>query len=76
MKCVICKRGEIKPGKVEAEIKVGKDHLLITIDAEACVECGEAYYSPEALRHLEKVREDFVKKTISPPAVGKVYQLT
>ena len=23
MRCVICKRGEVKPGKVQAEIKVG-----------------------------------------------------
>lgn len=76
MTCVICKRGEVKAKKVEAEIKIGKDHLLVVVDAEACTECGEAYYSPSALRRLEQVRDDFVHKTITPPAVGTVYQLT
>jgi len=76
MTCTICKRGNVSPQKVEAEIKIGTDHLLVTVDAEACSECGEAYYSSEAMRHLEQVREDFVNKAITPPAVGRVYQLT
>jgi len=76
MTCVICKRGEVKAQKVEAEIKIGTDHLMVTVDAEACTECGEAYYSPDALRRLERVRDDFVRKAITPPAVGRVYQLT
>ena len=76
MTCVICKRGEVRAQKVEAEIKIGTDHLLVAVDAEACTECGEAYYSPETMRSLEQVREDFVRKAITPPAVGRVYQLT
>lgn len=76
MTCVICKRGEIKARKVEAEIKVGNDHLLVVVDAEACTECGEAYYSPDTMRHLERVRGDFISKAITPPAIGRVYQLT
>jgi YgiT-type zinc finger domain-containing protein len=75
MKCVICKRGDVKPGKVEAEIKIGKDHLLAPVDAEVCAECGEPYYSTEVMRYLEKVREDFRRKAITPPAVGRVYQV-
>lgn len=76
MTCVICKRGEVRARRVEAEIKIGTDHLLVTVDAEACTECGEAYYSPEIMRRLERVREDFVRKAITPQAVGRVYQLT
>lgn len=76
MTCVICKRGQVKPGKVEAEVKVGNDHLLVTVDAEVCTECGEAYYSTETMHYLEQVRADFVRKAITPPAVGRVYQLT
>lgn len=76
MKCVICKRSEVKPGKVEAEIKVGKDHLLVPVEAEVCAECGETYYSQEALRYLERVRDDFVRKAIAPPSVGQVYQIS
>lgn len=76
MKCVICKRGQTKPGNVEAEVKVGNDHPLVTVEADVCTECGEAYYSADVMRYLEQVRNDFVHKTIKPPAVGTVYQLT
>lgn len=76
MTCVICKRGEVRAKKVEAEIKIGNDHLLVTVDAEACTQCGEAYYSADNMRRLDQVRDDFVRKTITPLAVGRVCQFT
>ena len=75
MKCVICKTGEVKPTSVEAEVKVGSDRLLVLVDAEVCQQCGEAYYSADVVRQLEKVREDFARKAISPTSIGKVYQV-
>ncbi len=75
MLCVICKKGEVKPARVQAELKIGGDHLLVPVDAEACCECGESYYSPETLQYLEKVREDFVRKAISPTSIGQVFQI-
>jgi YgiT-type zinc finger domain-containing protein len=75
MKCVICKSGEVAQGPVQAEIKVGNDHLMVTVQAETCAECGEAYYSAETLRHLERLREEFMRKKIVPPSVGKVYEI-
>jgi YgiT-type zinc finger domain-containing protein len=76
MQCVICKRGRVAPGKTQAELKVGSDHLLVPVDAEICAECGEAYYSTDTMRYLERVREDFVQKTIAPPSIGRVYQVS
>jgi hypothetical protein len=76
MKCVICKTGEVRQAPVQAEIKVGYDHLLVTVQAEACAECGEAYYSTETLRYLERLREEFTRKEIVPVSVGKVYQIS
>lgn len=75
MKCVICKTGEAKPTSVEAEVKVGSDRLLVLVEAEVCQQYGEAYYSTEVVRQLEKVREDFARKAISPTSIGKVYQV-
>jgi len=75
MKCVICKTGEVKPTSVEAEVKVGSDRLLVLVEAEVCQQCGEVYYSTEVVRQLEKVREDFARKAISPTSIGKVYQV-
>jgi YgiT-type zinc finger domain-containing protein len=76
MKCVICKTGDVRPAEVQAEMKVGSDRLLIPVEGEMCQECGEAYYSADVLRYLERVREDFSRKVISPPSVGVVYQLS
>lgn len=76
MKCVICKTGEVGPAGVQAEIKVGCDRLLVPVEAEACQQCGESYYSAEALRYLERVREDFARKAITPASVGTVYQVS
>lgn len=76
MQCVICKTGEVKSATVEAELKVGPDRLLVPVQAEACTQCGEPYYSTETMQHLEKVKADFMRKTISPASVGNVYQIS
>jgi YgiT-type zinc finger domain-containing protein len=76
MKCVICKRGDVKKTAVQAEIKVGYDHLLVTVQAEACTECGEPYYTSDTMRYLERLRDEFTRKEIAPPLVGKVYEIS
>ena len=76
MICVICKRGEVRPATVQAEIKAGLDRLIVSVEGEACPECGEAYYSTEAMRFLERVRDDFIHKTLAPTSVGTVYQVS
>jgi YgiT-type zinc finger domain-containing protein len=76
MHCVICKRGTVKSGIVQAELRVGTDHLMVPVETEVCDECGEAYYSAETMRHLEQVRENFLRKLIAPPSVGHVYQIS
>jgi len=75
MKCVICKSGDVKKGPVQAEVNVGNDHLMVTVEAEACVECGEAYYSAETLRYFDRLRDEFTRKEIVPLSVGTVYQI-
>jgi YgiT-type zinc finger domain-containing protein len=74
MKCVICKRGDARPGRTVAELKVGTDRLLVEVEADVCPECGEAYYSAETMRSLEKMKNDFAKKAITASPVGSVYQ--
>lgn len=76
MQCVICKNSEVKPATVEAELKVDRDRLLVQVQAEKCMECSEAYYSTETLRYLERVRENFARRVITPPLIGNVYQVS
>ena len=75
MNCVICKAGEIKQASVQAEMNVDRNRLLVTVQAAACIECGEPYYSVDALRYLERLREAFVRKGIAPRVVGNVYEM-
>jgi YgiT-type zinc finger domain-containing protein len=75
MQCVICKQGEVKPASIEAELKVDRDRLLVSVQAEVCAECGEAYYSTETMRYLEQVRKDFLRRVITPSSIGSVYQI-
>jgi YgiT-type zinc finger domain-containing protein len=74
MKCVICKTGEVTKSLVQVEVKVGYD-LLTTVEAERCVECGEAYYSTETLQQLDRLRDEFARKKITPRSVGTVYEI-
>ena len=76
MKCVICKSGDVKKTAVQAEIKVGYDHLLVTVQAEACTECGEPYYTSDTMRYFERLRDEFTRKEIAPQLVGKVYEIS
>jgi YgiT-type zinc finger domain-containing protein len=76
MICVICKTGEVRAATVQAEIKAGLDRLLVPVEGEVCLECGEAYYSTEVLHYLERVRDEFIRKTIAPTSVGTVYQVS
>ena len=75
MKCVICKTGEIKQASVKAEMKIDRNRLLVTVQADACTDCGEPYYSENTFRYLERLREAFVRKEIAPLAVGNVYEM-
>lgn len=76
MTCAICKAGEVQPAPVQAEVKVGCDRLLVPVEAEVCLKCGEPYYSAEVLGYVERVREDFARRVITPASVGRVYQVS
>ncbi len=76
MNCVICKKGDVRLATRDAELKLGKDRLLVPVPAEVCTECGEAYYSTETMQYLEQVRNSFEQRTIAPPSIGSVYQIS
>ncbi|MBI3758073.1 MAG: hypothetical protein HY267_08860 [Deltaproteobacteria bacterium] len=57
--CQQSTEGEVQLATIEVELKIGKDRLLVPVETEVCVECGEAYYSTETMQYLEQVRESF-----------------
>ncbi|MDY6866121.1 MAG: type II toxin-antitoxin system MqsA family antitoxin [Halobacteriota archaeon] len=57
--CSFCK-GRLKEGETEFVAKVGdKVVSIISVPAYVCEECGEAYYSPEVSRKMDKIMREF-----------------
>ncbi len=53
MKCVVCKRGETRPGRTTVTLERGGGALVIrNVPAEVCGNCGEAYVTAEVTRSL------------------------
>ena len=55
-KCALC-GGDVKPRKVEKVIRVGNDVVIVSVDAEVCQQCGEAYYTPKTVEKLQEMRK-------------------
>ena len=59
MKCVICKNGETKPGKVTVTLERGGMTLVVkAVPAEVCANCGEEYVDEETTARLLKTAEE------------------
>ncbi len=73
MICIYCK-GNLRSKKVEEEIKVGKDHVLVQITAEICEHCHERYFSDSALGKMLELKQKLKKDKKHFKAVGKVFR--
>jgi len=73
-KCSFCK-GKLSKGKTEFVVKVGSEVISLKgVPAYVCEECGEAYYSPEISRKIDKIMKDFHegKLLARPIAAGEI----
>ncbi len=63
MKCVLCKQGETKPGKVTVMLQRGETTVIIKdVPADVCENCGEYYLSEEITEKVLGMGEDAVRK--------------
>ena len=63
MKCVMCKGGELAPGKTT--VKVQREETLVIIKdvpADVCRDCGEAYLDRFVASRIEKQVEEAVAR--------------
>ena len=63
MKCVMCKGGELAPGKTT--VKVQREETLVIIKdvpADVCLDCGEAYLDVNVARKIEQQVEEAVAR--------------
>jgi YgiT-type zinc finger domain-containing protein len=63
MKCVICKTGETRPGRVTVTLQRGETTVLVKdVPAEVCGNCGEYYLDETAARKVYAQAEDAVSR--------------
>ena len=73
MKCVLC-GGDVLKKKVEEEVRVGRNHVMIKVEAEVCKNCHEKYYSSEVMDKLTKIKEQLGKEKEHLKQIGLVYK--
>ena len=63
MKCVICKKGERKPGTVTVTLLRGETTVLIKgTPAEVCEDCGEYYLDEVVARKVYAQADEAVQR--------------
>lgn len=63
MKCVICKQGETRNGRVTVTLERGNTTVIIKdVPAQVCENCGEYYLSAEISQELFQTAENAVSK--------------
>lgn len=73
-RCSFCK-GKLSDGKTEFVAKVGDVVISIKgVPAYVCEGCGEAYYSPEVSRKIDKIMRSFHEGRLlaRPIAAGEI----
>jgi YgiT-type zinc finger domain-containing protein len=73
-RCSFCK-GRLIKGETEFIVRVGSRLLVIRdIPAYVCEECGEAYYTPDISRRIDRIMERFheSKLLVHPIAAGEL----
>ncbi len=72
MKCIVCKSVDIESKKVDEEIKLNNDIVLVNTEVLVCNNCGERYYDRKTIQQLESIKEKIEKKEISFENIGNV----
>ena len=58
MECVICKRGETRPGTATVTLKHNSTVLVIKgVPADICANCGEEYVDEATTRQLMSIAD-------------------
>ena len=56
--CVICRRGEVRPGTTTLTVERGRMTLVLkAIPARVCGNCGEAYFDEATTARTESIVE-------------------
>jgi YgiT-type zinc finger domain-containing protein len=65
MKCLSCKHGDTKAGKVTVTLQRGDSVVIVKeVPGDVCVNCGEYYLSEAVTGQVLKIAEDAVRKGV------------
>lgn len=65
MKCVLCKGGEISPGKTTAKVQRGETLVIIKdVPTDVCRDCGEYYLDETVASKINARAEDAVTRHV------------
>ncbi len=65
MKCVLCRHGDTRPGKVTVTLQRGNAVIIIKdVPADVCDNCGEYYLSESTTRSVLHTAEESAKKGV------------
>lgn len=57
-RCVRCGSADLEDKDAEKLVRVGDDVAALRVRATVCRHCGERYLSEEAIRELERTRQE------------------
>ncbi|MBU4221607.1 MAG: type II toxin-antitoxin system MqsA family antitoxin [Euryarchaeota archaeon] len=76
MKCVICGSQDIKEKKVDEEIKLENDLVMVNINALVCSSCGERYYNRQTMKMLEDIEEKLKNSKVKLKVIGSILRFS
>ena len=74
MKCIVCKSTDIEKKKVDEDIRVGRDIILVSMEVLVCNSCGERYYDRATMKKIEEYRTNLKNTNLNMEEVGKVFR--
>ena len=74
MKCIVCKSTDIEKKKVDEDIRVGRDIILVSMEVLVCNSCGERYYDRATMKKIEEYRTKLKNTSLNMEEVGKVFR--
>ena len=74
MKCTVCKSTDIEKKKVDEDIRVGRDIILVSMEVLVCNSCGERYYDRATMKKIEEYRTNLKNTNLNMEEVGKVFR--
>lgn len=65
MKCLLCRQGEARAGKVTVTLQKGQTTIIVKeVPAEICENCGEYYLEEQITGQILAMAEEAVKKNV------------